>query len=127
MTAITLAENFAEIGTRIGAAARAAGRDPAAVTLVAVSKVQPEERIEAALATGQRIFGENRVQEAEARWAGRRAAGPDLQLHLIGPLQTNKAKDAGAPVRRDRDGRPAGSWPAAWRRRWPPPAGAWTA
>jgi pyridoxal phosphate enzyme (YggS family) len=94
MTAITLAANFAEIGTRIDAAARAAGRDPESVTLVAVSKVQPDERVEAALATGQRIFGENRVQEAEARWAGRRAARPDLQLHLIGPLQTNKAKDA---------------------------------
>jgi pyridoxal phosphate enzyme (YggS family) len=94
MTTITLAESIAAIRLRIDAAARAAGRDPAAVTLVAVSKVQPEERVEAALAAGQRIFGENRVQEAQARWAERRAAHPDLQLRLIGPLQTNKAKDA---------------------------------
>ena len=65
-----------------------------AVTLVAVSKVQPEPRIEAGLAAGQRVFGENRVQEAQKRWSTRRAAHPDLQLHLIGPLQTNKAEDA---------------------------------
>jgi len=94
MTTITLAEAIASLRSRIEAAARAAGRDPAAVTLVAVSKVQPEDRIEAALAAGQRVFGENRVQEAQGRWAGRRAAWPDLQLRLVGPLQTNKAKDA---------------------------------
>lgn len=64
------------------------------VELVAVSKQQPGERIEAAIAAGQRIFGENRVQEAEARWAGRRAGMPDLELRLVGPLQSNKAKDA---------------------------------
>ena len=62
--------------------------------LVAVTKTQPEEAIADILATGQRVFGENRVQEAEARWAGRRGAYPDLELHLIGPLQTNKAEDA---------------------------------
>ncbi len=61
---------------------------------MAVSKLQPEERIEAALAAGQRVFGENRVQEAQARWAARRTRYPDLELHLVGPLQTNKAKDA---------------------------------
>ena len=94
MTTITLAEAIASLRSRIEAAARAAGRDPAAVTLVAVSKVQPEDRIEAALAAGQRVFGENRVQEAQGRWAERRAAWPDLQLRLVGPLQTNKAKDA---------------------------------
>ena len=60
--------------------------------LVAVTKTQPDEAIEEILATGQRVFGENRVQEAEARWAGRRSAYPDLELHLIGPLQTNKAE-----------------------------------
>lgn len=79
---------------RIAAAARAAGRDPQAVALVAVSKQQPDERIEAMLAAGQRLFGENRVQEAQARWSERRAAVPGLKLRLIGPLQSNKAADA---------------------------------
>ncbi len=78
---------------RIDRAAREAGRDPASVSLVAVSKVQPEERIVAMLASGQRVFGENRVQEAEGRWATR-AERADLELRLIGPLQTNKAKEA---------------------------------
>ena len=64
------------------------------ITLVAVSKQQPDERIDAALAAGHRVFGENRVQEAISRWAHRRADYPDLTLHLIGPLQTNKAADA---------------------------------
>ncbi|SFS33827.1 hypothetical protein SAMN05192570_0727 [Brevundimonas viscosa] len=71
-----------------------AGRDPAGVVLTAVSKTQPDAAIEAALAAGQRVFGENRVQEAQTRWAVRRAAFPDLELRLIGPLQTNKAADA---------------------------------
>jgi len=75
----------------MAAAARAAGRDPADVALVAVSKQQPWERIEPILAAGQRRFGENRVQEAERRWSGRREG---LELRLIGPLQTNKVKDA---------------------------------
>jgi pyridoxal phosphate enzyme (YggS family) len=71
---------------------REAGRDPAAVTLVAVTKTQPDAAIEAALAAGQRVFGENRVQEAKGRWAHRRTA--ELELRLIGPLQTNKAVEA---------------------------------
>ena len=62
--------------------------------LVAVSKRQPDEKIEAALAVGQRVFGENRVQEAQAHWAARRADYADLELHLIGPLQTNKSDEA---------------------------------
>lgn len=62
--------------------------------LVAVTKTQPEQAITEILATGQRVFGENRVQEAQGRWTGRRAVYPDLELHLIGPLQTNKAEDA---------------------------------
>lgn len=62
--------------------------------MVAVSKQQGDDRIEAALAAGQRVFGENRVQEAQTRWAARRALYPDLRLRLIGPLQTNKAEDA---------------------------------
>lgn len=73
-------------------ACRAAGRDPAEPVLIAVSKTQPPAAVDAALAAGQRVFGENRVQEAQARWAGR--AVPGLELRLIGPLQTNKAEDA---------------------------------
>ncbi|HRO04980.1 MAG TPA: YggS family pyridoxal phosphate-dependent enzyme, partial [Terricaulis sp.] len=76
------------------AAAKAAGRDAQSITLTAVSKQQSEARIEAALGAGQRVFGENRVQEAEARWAPRRALYPDLRLRLIGPLQSNKAEAA---------------------------------
>ena len=79
---------------RIAMAARAADRDPADVTLVAVSKQQLWERIEPVLAAGQRVFGENRVQEAMTRWSEARARVPDLELRLIGPLQTNKAKEA---------------------------------
>lgn len=84
----------AAILERLAAAAKLSGRDADAVTLVAVSKKQPDERIEAMLAAGQRVFGENRVQEAQARWAHRRAAWPDLELRLVGPLQTNKTEDA---------------------------------
>lgn len=79
---------------RIAAAARKAGRDPGAIALVAVSKQQPDARVEAVLAAGHRLFGENRVQEAKARWQARRELYPDLRLRLIGPLQTNKAADA---------------------------------
>jgi len=84
----------AAILARIAQAAAASGRAPESITLTAVSKLQPDDRVEAMLATGQRIFGENRVQEAEARWADRRARYADLQLRLIGPLQSNKAADA---------------------------------
>ena len=76
---------------RIEAAAKAAGRNPAEVALTAVSKLQPWERIEPVLAAGQRVFGENRVQEAMRRWEGRRQG---LELRLIGPLQSNKAREA---------------------------------
>ena len=89
-----VAAHLAEARRRIAQAARDAGRDPGAITLVGISKQQPAERIDAALAAGLRIFGENRVQEAEAHWTERRKAYPDLELHLIGPLQTNKARDA---------------------------------
>ena len=64
------------------------------ITLVAVSKRQPDDRIDAALDAGHRCFGENRVQEAQMRWNARRGSYPDLTLHLIGALQTNKAADA---------------------------------
>ncbi|MNS84170.1 hypothetical protein D3C72_1179840 [compost metagenome] len=79
---------------RIAKTCVAAGRDPSSVILTAVSKTQPDEALEAALAAGQRVFGENRVQEAQGHWADRRAALPDLELRLIGPLQTNKAVEA---------------------------------
>lgn len=83
-----------DIRQRMDAAAAAAGRDSAAITLIAVSKVQPPERVEAILAAGHRIFGENRVQEAQGRWPTFQARFPDVALHLIGPLQTNKARAA---------------------------------
>jgi hypothetical protein len=89
-----IAQSRATILARIAAAARAGGREPDSVRLVAVSKQQPDDRIEAMLVTGQRLFGENRVQEAQARWRERRADVADLRLRLIGPLQTNKAGDA---------------------------------
>ncbi|MBA4795532.1 MAG: YggS family pyridoxal phosphate-dependent enzyme [Phenylobacterium sp.] len=81
----------AEVLARIAAAARACGRDPADVTLVAVSKQQPWDRVAPVLAAGQTVFGENRVQEAMERWADRRG---EIELRLIGPLQTNKAREA---------------------------------
>lgn len=89
-----IAETRATILGRIAGAARAAGRAPESVTLTAVSKLQPDERVAAMLAAGQRVFGENRVQEAQTRWRERRAQVPGLQLRLIGPLQSNKAADA---------------------------------
>jgi PLP dependent protein len=76
---------------RMAAAAKAAGRNPTEIDLVAVSKQQPWDAVEPVLEAGQRVFGENRVQEAQVRWTGRRDG---LGLHLIGPLQTNKARDA---------------------------------
>ncbi len=84
----------ADVLARIAAAAKSVGREASSVELVAVSKVQPEERIAAMLATGQRVFGENRVQEAQSRWQARRQAGFNIELRLIGPLQSNKAKEA---------------------------------
>lgn len=85
---------LADILARLRAAERAAGRDEGSVTLIAVSKVQPAERVEAVLQQGHRVFGENYVQEAAGKWpAWRQAYGP-LELHMIGPLQTNKAKVA---------------------------------
>jgi len=89
-----VAANLAAIRGRIAAAAREAGRDPASVALIAGSKGLPPERVAAALAAGQRVFGENRVQEANDRWPPFKARHPDIRLHLIGPLQTNKAEDA---------------------------------
>ena len=79
-----------QIRRRILAAETAAGRRPGDVTLIAVSKVQPGERVEAVLQAGQRVFGENYVQEAAGKWPGWRADFPGVELHMIGPLQTNK-------------------------------------
>lgn len=89
-----VAANLARIRARIATAAQAAGRDAAGVTLVAVSKTHPAEAVVAALAAGQMVFGENRVQEAAGKFPDLRAAHPDLALHIIGGLQTNKARDA---------------------------------
>ncbi len=90
----TVAANLAALRRRIETAARGAGRDPADVTLVAVSKTHPQAAVEAALAAGQRVYGENRVQEAQAKYPALKEKFPDLRLHLIGPLQTNKVKEA---------------------------------
>ena len=89
-----IAERLKSVQGRIEAAAVAAGRDPRSVALVAVSKTNGVRMVRQALAAGQRIFGENRVQEAAAKFPQLRADYPDLQLHLIGPLQTNKVKEA---------------------------------
>lgn len=86
-----IADNFAAVRRRIGKAAVAAGRDPADITLTAVTKQQSWKSVAQALAEGQRVFGENRVQEAQARWTGRRE---DVELRLIGPLQSNKTAEA---------------------------------
>src|ERR671918_480453 len=88
-----VATNLGDVRARIVVAAAAVGRDPAGITLVAVSKAQPEARVEAALAAGQRAFGENYMQEAKARWPALRAHYPDVRLHMIGPIQSNKARD----------------------------------
>ena len=82
------------IQSRMAAALAAAGRAPGSATLIAVSKVQPPERVLAVLQSGHRVFGENYVQEARARWPDLRARFGPLALHMIGPLQTNKAKVA---------------------------------
>lgn len=83
---------LAEIQTRIRRAETAAGRAAGSVTLIAVSKVQPLDRVEAVLAAGHRVFGENYVQEAAAKWPDLRARFGPVAVHMIGPLQTNKAK-----------------------------------
>ena len=85
---------LADVNARIGSATRAAKRDPAGVTLIAVSKTFTAAEVRPALVSGQRVFGENRVQEAQGKWPQLRAEFPDLKLHLIGPLQSNKAAEA---------------------------------
>jgi pyridoxal phosphate enzyme (YggS family) len=89
-----IAANLAGVRAKVADAARDAGRDPAAVTLVAVGKTFPAARMLPALNAGQRAFGENRVQEAEEKWPALRGRFPDIRLHLIGPLQSNKVRKA---------------------------------
>jgi PLP dependent protein len=91
---MTIAENLTDILARIETARKAAIKPAPATRLVAVTKKVPQSGIREALAAGQRLFGENRVQEAQAKYPPLKAAVADLVLHLIGPLQTNKVKDA---------------------------------
>jgi pyridoxal phosphate enzyme (YggS family) len=90
----TVSDRLHKVQARIAEAVARAGRAPGAVTLVAVSKTHPVEVIREAVAAGQAVFGENRVQEAAAKFPNLRTAHPDLVVHLIGGLQTNKARDA---------------------------------
>jgi pyridoxal phosphate enzyme (YggS family) len=85
---------LSEIKARVAKACAAAGRAPESVTLIAVSKVQPNARVAAVLDEGHRVFGENRVQEAAGKWPDFRKTYDGIELHLIGPLQTNKARQA---------------------------------
>jgi pyridoxal phosphate enzyme (YggS family) len=86
--------SLSEIRTRLTDAERTAGRPEGSVTLIAVSKQQPDARVEEVLREGHRVFGENRVQEAAGKWPGFRDRFAGIELHLIGPLQTNKARQA---------------------------------
>lgn len=97
----TLAEETVDVAARLravrermAAVEAEAGRDPGSVTLVAVAKTHPVEAVREAIEAGHRTFGENRVQEAKSKWRALRDEAPDAVLHLIGPLQTNKARDA---------------------------------
>lgn len=94
ITQTDIAARLASVRSRIAAAAAADKRQAASVTLIAVSKTFGPEAITPALAAGQRVFGENRVQEARAKWPALKERYPDTTLHLIGPLQSNKAKEA---------------------------------
>ncbi len=87
-------ERLQEVKARIETAERQAGREAGAVTLVAVSKTFEADAIRPVIAAGQRVFGENRVQEAQGKWPGLKAETPEIELHLIGPLQSNKTADA---------------------------------
>jgi pyridoxal phosphate enzyme (YggS family) len=94
MSAVSALSGLEHVRTEIARACRDAGRDVAEVELVAVSKTFPAEDIEPVIAAGQRVFGENRVQEAKNKWPALMAAHAGIKLHLIGPLQSNKAKEA---------------------------------
>src|SRR5215213_11776397 len=88
------AQSLARVRDEIAAACAEAKRDPASVTLIAVSKTFAADAIAPVIAAGQRVFGENRVQEAKGKWPALREAHPGIELHLIGPLQSNKAREA---------------------------------
>ena len=94
MTVVTIDSRLATVRHDIARACRDAGRPTGSVALVAVSKTFGPEAIEPVIAAGQRVFGENRVQEAKAKWPALKARHPDIALHLIGPLQSNKAREA---------------------------------
>ncbi len=94
MESIDRADRLTAVRAEIARACRDAGRDPANVTLIAVAKTFGADAIEPVIAAGQRVFGENRVQEAKAKWPALRARYGDLELHLVGSLQSNKAKEA---------------------------------
>ena len=89
-----MTDRLDQVRAQIARACRDAGRDPASVTLVAISKTFDAEAIETVIAAGQRVFGENRVQEAKAKWPPLVARHPGLALHLVGTLQSNKAREA---------------------------------
>ncbi|SOH92941.1 hypothetical protein SAMN06273572_101792 [Monaibacterium marinum] len=86
--------SLSETRNRIDAACRKASRDPSSVSLIAVSKVQPNDRVQAVLEQGHTLYGENKVQEAQGKWPDFRTTFPDTQVHLIGPLQSNKVRPA---------------------------------
>jgi pyridoxal phosphate enzyme (YggS family) len=90
----SVAGALAQVNAEIAKACREANRDPSSVTLIAVSKTFSAEQIEPAITAGQRVFGENRVQESKGKWPALRERHSGIVLHLIGPLQSNKAKEA---------------------------------
>jgi len=90
---VDVAARLDDVRRRVADAERAGGRNSGSVTLVAIAKTHPRQRAVLAIAAGQRVFGENRVQEALAKWPELKEATPELRLHLVGPLQTNKAHD----------------------------------
>jgi len=94
MPPIDVSAALAEVRTRIARSAALAGREAGSVALIAVSKTHPADAIRPLIAAGQRLFGENRVQEAEEKWPALREQAPDVALHLVGRLQSNKAADA---------------------------------
>jgi hypothetical protein len=91
---VSVARNLEGVRARIGAASSRVGRDPATVRIVAVSKTQPAAAVVEAITAGADAIGENRVQEAQAKWPDLKLRHPDIELHLIGPLQTNKVREA---------------------------------
>jgi pyridoxal phosphate enzyme (YggS family) len=94
MSSLVIPDRLRAVQREIAAACRDAGRDPAGVTLVAVTKTFGPEAITPAITAGQHVFGENRVQEAKGKWPGLREKYPGIEIHLIGPLQSNKSRDA---------------------------------